>query len=413
MLLIMMNQPTRKYQERILTAVGIGIGLSLFGDATLYTVLPDPSIAAQAGVSLAMTGILLGINRLVRILFNGPAGYLYDRLPRRKLMIGSLLIGAFSTLIYALGSGAVVMLIGRILWGAAWSGIWIGSSAIILDIANDQDRGWVNGRLHMWFYLGVAVSSFAGGLFTDLFTYRGGLLVSTGLALIGTFIWFIFLPETRPKILKTRTVSPGTKGILDFPWKIILPISVPLFAMRFVFAGVLNATTILWMNQYLDGGLQLGTGFIPLATLTGGFVAVRVLVSLISAPPVGALSDRLGRRWGVLAVLLLIGMLGIFVMSLPQVILAVTGALIASLTAGGAPSLAGALIGDQAPPEQQGRTLGAVYSIADLGSAIGPVFALWLIPIIEIGPVYRIAALIYGLAGVFALLMAVRKKHRP
>ena len=69
---------------QVLVPVGIGLTFSLFGDATLYTVLPDAGIAAQAGVSLGMVGVLLGLNRLARVVFNGPAGILYDRCPAAK-----------------------------------------------------------------------------------------------------------------------------------------------------------------------------------------------------------------------------------------------------------------------------------------------------------------------------------------
>ena len=72
--------------NRVLAVVGIGLVLSLLGDQTLYTVLPDPALAAQAGLTLGMVGLVLGVNRLARVLINGPAGYLYDRLPRRWLM---------------------------------------------------------------------------------------------------------------------------------------------------------------------------------------------------------------------------------------------------------------------------------------------------------------------------------------
>ena len=54
----------------ILTPLGIGLALSLLGDATLYAVLPSPEIARQAGLTLAMVGFLLGINRLVILIFN-------------------------------------------------------------------------------------------------------------------------------------------------------------------------------------------------------------------------------------------------------------------------------------------------------------------------------------------------------
>ena len=39
--------------------IGIGLALSLIGDTTLYTVLPNPEIAAQAGLSLAVVGVIL------------------------------------------------------------------------------------------------------------------------------------------------------------------------------------------------------------------------------------------------------------------------------------------------------------------------------------------------------------------
>ena len=111
---------------RILTPTGIGIALSLLGDQTLYTVLPNPEIMRQAGVSLTVVGIVLGLNRLTRMLSNWPVGLLYDRSRRRGLMIVSIAIGAISTLCYALATNELLLLFGRVLWGIAWSGIWIG-----------------------------------------------------------------------------------------------------------------------------------------------------------------------------------------------------------------------------------------------------------------------------------------------
>ena len=130
----------------VLTPLGIGLALSLLGDATLYVVLPSPEIAQQAGLTLAMVGFLLGINRLVRLLFNGLAGGIYDRLPRRPLMIISLGIGTISTAIYAVGSGLFILTVGRVLWGLAWSGIWVGANSMTLDVSNDLNRGYINGR---------------------------------------------------------------------------------------------------------------------------------------------------------------------------------------------------------------------------------------------------------------------------
>ena len=159
---------TSHSQRRVLTLLGAGMAISLLGDATLYTVLPSPAIAAQAGVTLAMVGVLLGVNRAVRLAFNSPVGLLYDRLPRRRLLVASMGLGTLSSVIYALGAGFWPLFAGRVLWGLAWSLLWIGGNTVVLDLSTDQNRGRLSGLFQMWFFLGVGLASFLGGLFTDL-----------------------------------------------------------------------------------------------------------------------------------------------------------------------------------------------------------------------------------------------------
>ena len=102
--------PASVSPQRTIDLIGLGIVLSLLGDATLYTVLPDPGIAAAAGISLSVVGVVLGLNRLVRLIFNPAAGVLYDRLPRRPLLLSALALGAASTAAYAIASGPAVLL---------------------------------------------------------------------------------------------------------------------------------------------------------------------------------------------------------------------------------------------------------------------------------------------------------------
>lgn len=395
--------------RRALIPIGVGTALSLFGDSTLYTVLPDPAIAAQAGVSLAMVGVLLGANRFARLLFNNLAGSLFDRLPRRRLMIAAMLLGVLSTAIYALGRGAAVMLLGRVLWGAAWSGIWIGSNAIALDISDDSNRGAVTGRLQMWFSLGIALTSFGGGLFTDLFSYRGGLWVSAGLGVLGLLTWLLFLPETRPAQPDLAADSTGADPDHHrFPWRSIAAAALPLFAVRFTFSGVMNSTTILWLSRYIDGGVQFGRILLPLATITGGVAAARVLLGTVSAPLIGGLSDFGRRRWVALAALMLAGTAGIVLMSLPWLGAGLTGTFTAALTAGAVPSLSVALIGDRVPLGLRSRGLGLIYTFGDLGASLGPVIGLALVPLLGVSRVYLFSSGFYGLTALLALSMSLR-----
>lgn len=387
---------------RVLVPLGVGTALSLLGDATLYTVLPNPEIAAQAGVTLTLVGLLLGINRIVRLIFNPIAGVLYDRLPRRGLLIGSLCFGAISTAMYAAGTGFVPLLIGRILWGAAWSGIWIGGNTVVLDISDEHNRGFLSGQYQTWFFLGVGICAFLGGIFTDALGFQGGLWLSAILSALAALMWFIFLPETRPAS-QPASHPPHHPEDKSFPWQIVLSTSVPVIAVRFIHAGVMASTTILWLGGFIGDQLTLGTFLVPIATLTGLFVALRTTSSVVGGPLVGITSDKLGNRWVVIAVIMALGAGGMWLMSGPQLSLAILGTFIASISGGGVQSLVPAIVGDRVKPAQHGRVLSSIYSFGDIGSALGPPLALWLIGKISITLLYRFCAGLFLMVLLFAL----------
>lgn len=86
--------------DRALFIIGLGVAVSLLGDLTLYVVLPTHTEAA--GIALADVGLMLSANRLIRIAINGPAGMLIERVPRRRMLVPALFIGALSSLLYTL-----------------------------------------------------------------------------------------------------------------------------------------------------------------------------------------------------------------------------------------------------------------------------------------------------------------------
>ena len=397
--------------SRVLTPLGIGIAFSLFGDSTLYTVLPREDIAAQAGVTLSLVGLLLGLNRLARMVSNGPVGMLFDRMPRRPIMIISLFMGAVSTMMYAIGYGPGILILARILWGMCWSGIWIGGNTMALDISSDKDRGRINGRLQMWFFFGVALTNFTGGFFTDALGYRGGLWLSAGLTFLAAIMWLFLLPETKSAQLTDDHSSQGEASAGNgFPLGKTLQAAVPLFASRIVYAGVIASTTILWLQQFIDGGIRFSDRFIPLATVTGMFSAIRVFVSILSAPAAGKVSDFLGKRWGVIASVFLLGVIGMAMMASDHLGTAVIGAILSALTGGAAQAMSPSLIGDAAQGNQHGRALSIAYTIGDFGSAIGPPLALFLIPLYSIRTVYILCSVLFLVSFIYSLFM-VKKEN--
>jgi MFS family permease len=370
------------------------------GDSTLYTVLPDQSISKEAGVSLAMVGIILGLNRIVRLAFNPLAGWLYDRLPRRGLLVGSLFIGSLSTAMYAINQGPILLLFGRVLWGAAWAGIWIGGNTVALDIADETNRGRMSGYFQMWFFAGIGISAFLGGTFTGTFGYRSGLWLSTAITGLGAILWLLLLPETRPD---RATNGPSSTPDLIVS-RLVLTTAIPVFGVRLVFAGVIASTTVIWLRGFLSQNVTVLGFVLPIVTVTGAFAAIRSITSVLGAPLAGQISDRIGRRWPVITASLGLGGLGIWLMGGHAFLPALLGAMIAAVSSSGVQAMAQSITGDRVSHAKHSRGLGVIYSFGDLGSAIGPALALGLLPSLAISGVYQLAAVFLAVLTLFSLL---------
>jgi len=183
-----------------------------------------------------MVGLLLGANRAIRLVLNSPVGILYDHMPRRGLMVFALSLGAGSSIFYALGNGFWPLLMGRIFWGIAWSLLWVGGNSMVLDVSTEENRGHNSGIYQMWFFTGVATTSFFGAVLTDMFGFRSSQWISVVVIAATALAWFFFLPETRtnegtPKYAVNETDKSAT---MRLPWKVITVSSFTVFVARFM-----------------------------------------------------------------------------------------------------------------------------------------------------------------------------------
>jgi MFS family permease len=389
---------------RVLLPVGIGTCLSLLGDAAIYAVLPSQTVGA--GVSIASLGILLSANRFVRLFSNGPAGVAYDRGRRRRLFVSALFLGGLSTALYALSQGFWLLLVGRLLWGLAWSGIWVGGNTIVLDISRDDTRGrWV-GAYQVSFYLGVAGGAFLGGFLTDALGYHQAMGICASLTFLGATIALIFLPETRGlgRNVRESRAAPSRMGpappeasvssrTADPTHKREFASATALYSVhRLVLAGIFSATFGLYLLSQVGDQIQVGSWSLGVATLTGIGLGLSTLISAASAPLVGGLSDRVGNRWRVAAGGLIPGIAGFCFLAAELPLTALVGVPLIAITGGSSQGLSMALIGDLRIIGRQSRQLGVMFTAGDFASAVGPLLAYALVPLVGISKVYLLAA---------------------
>ncbi len=393
---------------RVLLPLGLGTALSLMGDATLYTVLPTHT--ADAGITLAGVGVILGVNRAIRLFSNGPAGLAYDRFPRRALFLPALLLGALSTVIYAATRGFWPLFIGRLLWGLAWSGIWVGGATMILDVTNTSDRGRWTGLYQPWFFLVTAFGSLAGGVLTGRLGYAATMSVGAAVTAAGFVAALLLLPETHSARHAQHPVW-GSAPAVSIPLRAnaALWAAVVLQGMnRFALSGVLSATLALVVQDQLKNfPLALGT-----ASVTGILLAGRTVFSMGAAPLGGALSDRLGSRWIVMAWTVGIGLAGLVLLAMDNLAGVLAGVILMAIASGGIQSLVTTLTGDLVSQAQRGRAIGLLHTAGDAGSAVGPPLAYALLPVIALSGVYWLCALLFVAGLVLAGYFHLRQKAR-
>jgi MFS family permease len=396
-----------------LLVIGIGTCLSLLGDVSMYTVLPTHTL--EAGITVAAVGIVLSANRWVRLALNGPMGIIYDRWNRRPFFIAALFIGAISTAIYGFTNGFWPLLMGRLLWGLSWAGIWVGGNTIILDITRLDNRGRWIGFYQIAFFLGAASGSIIGGTLTDLLGYHNTMKILASLTLFGAMIALIFLPETRREIPPTQSQA---SELNDLPTpsapltRIQLLSATALHGVnRIVMAGILTSTFGLYLLQNFGETIQISDHSYGVATITGIGLGLATLISMFSAPISGTISDRIKNRWRTASGGLLPGIAGLSLLAIGSPLTIGLGVPLTAATSGSNQGLSTTLVGELGHVGKRGRRLGGLFTVGDLTSAIGPLLAYALIPIIQLKGVYILAASLY--ASMFLITLWLGARSNP
>ena len=381
-----------------LNVLGVGVMLALLGDATLYIVLPTHT--GDAGIALANVGLMLSANRLIRLALNGPAGVLVDRLPRRAILLPAMLIGATSTLLYLPG-GFWPMLLGRLMWGIAWVGIWIGGSAVALDLAVDANRGRIVGRLQMWFFIAVGVCSVSGGLLTDIFSYDGAFAVAAACGFVGFGLWALLLPETSEA--RSSDADPSPQASLPVTrWKLDRSALVAMLVLGLnwlAFISIVSAVLPLLLEDRAGEVVRIAGRPVAISTLTGMLVAANMVVSLFAAPLAGSLSDRARNRWGLVAVSLVVGQLALMLIAAGGLPFVIVATMLAAAASSVVQTQVYTLVGDAAGRDR--RALGLLSTVSDAGAAAGPLLA------------YSVLLPMAGLDGAFAILLLLTLPALP
>lgn len=341
------------------------LAMAGLGDTLLYPTLP--LYATQLGVPLIWIGVLLSINKLIRLGGNHALVLTISRFGYKRVATLGVLLASASTLAYGMHPPIWLWLISRMAWGMAFAALRL---CALGYATNTNQQGLHLGLSKAIKEIGPMSALFIGPL---LITH---INVHIAFQIFGA-VTLLALPLTWLLPDDTQTTKPKMKGHIARPtW----------------FDGLIFATALADGIVIVTIGLLLlyaGISEATILALSAFFLAVKRL----SVTVIGPLSGWLADRWDIRN-LFLLSVAGFFVglvlISIGVTIVGITTLFVS--TAINQTLAAGVALDLTANTKL--NTLSALTTWRDLGTAAGALIGGYLLVLSEPTVVYGVLALI-------------------
>ncbi|USK74995.1 MFS transporter [Peribacillus frigoritolerans] len=324
---------------------------------TIYTM--DNFHASQAQAGLASSIFVLGA-----VLVRPIAGKKIDKIGRRKMLLGSLVLFLIASIGYFLVNGLSLLLIDRLIHGFAFGLATTATGTIAADIIPNQRRGEGTGYFAMSTNLAMAFGPFIGLLITQHFSYS---IIFYAASLFAAFSLVASLFMKVPEGDKGGASPQKGFKISDYFEKRALPISIFIGFAGFTYSSILSYLTSFAKEMDLMDGASF-------------FFVVFAVFLLASRPFTGRMFDVKGENAVIYPSLLLFAV-GMVILSQSHhgITLLIAGALI-GVGYGTFQSSCQAISIKEAPSNRMGLATSTFFTMYDFGIGVGPFLLGFLIP---------------------------------
>jgi MFS family permease len=253
--------------------VAIVTALSLLGDSMLYIALPI--YWETAGLdSIWQVGVLLSINRFIRLPINPLVGWVYKRISLKTGLITAVLLGGFTTIGYGIFEGFLAWMILRAIWGIAWSFFRIGGLSVVALYADKDKRGYSMGLFNGLYRTGSLVGMLIGGMLVPFIGLSSvsvgfGLLTLLGLPILMNFT----VSQDNVSSVKEEEINKGRPFIGKQGYKVSIIVSGFLIAM--LYQGIVTSTLSSMIEHFYGERISIVNVIVSVTLLSGIIQAVR------------------------------------------------------------------------------------------------------------------------------------------
>ncbi|MFB5086969.1 MFS transporter [Psychrobacillus sp. PGGUH221] len=382
--------------------VALITAISLFGDSMLYIVLP--LYWKEVGLdSIWQVGVLLSINRFIRLPFNPIVGWIYNKISLKTGLVIAIILGSITTLGYGLLNGFIAWIILRGVWGIAWSFFRIGGLSIVAFNTEESNRGKSIGLYNGLYRLGSLVGMLAGGLLVPILGLSTVSIIFGCLTLLALPIILLYVKTT-----SLKDHEQDNKDKVVFKDNLILNslkqgrgrIVFTGFCITLLFQGIFMSTLSSVIEHNHGENVTLFGTVISATFLTGIILSVQWIWGPFLGVRFGTWSDGIKGRVPVLIMSLIFASLtfGMISNAVPILVLILFTFLV-MIAATSLTTIVDAIALDISKNSNVVSFL-TTYSIAqDLGASIGP-----FISFLFIGLEFGFSYIYWGGAILFLLL---------
>jgi MFS transporter, DHA1 family, multidrug resistance protein len=257
------------------TFSALALAFASLGDAFLYPFLPAG--IAHIGMPVAWVGLILSINRFVRIFSNALMVVLFSRFGRKQVTIIAVVVAIFSTAGYSVAQGLLVWIFLRVLWGLSFSALRISTISYTTDHAR---KGFGLGISKSLQEIGPMLALIGAPFLIGILDPQLIFLFLAVCSLPAVY-FAIRLPENH------RPNAPTT--LLKDLFRIPSAFNALTFGTSFVIDGIVIVSLGILFMEYGEGITALEA-----TIMASFFLGYRRIASLVFAPIGGLLADKSG-----------------------------------------------------------------------------------------------------------------------
>lgn len=375
--------------DKQLLAISISALLVDFSAGVLRPVLPI--LARNFQASYALVGFVATAYGIARLIVDVPLGSIVDKVGRRPLLIGGVIVYIIGTIVGILATNIYYLVLFSFIRGLAYAAFFNACYTLVGDISPPDKRAEYMSINLASSFIGISIGSAVGGEVTQKLGSQSPFILIL-ILLLGALVFTHFTVDESIDVQQAKPFE--LRRLFEVRNSTVLIIYWVSFVTFFATTSISDVFTSLYSSEVLK---------LSLAEV-GLVITLDSLSNLCTLTFFGQVSDRLGRRSSIL--------LGLGVFAVAAALVMPLGARLFLLIVvcfgiarGILSPVIRAVVIDVADFEHRGLALGVQRIFCDLGGMLGPLMLGIVSDIYGVPSVFLVSAVMCAGTCFVVLLM--------